>query len=76
MEIIEKIMKISEFLIKHWYVGIIESALVSALWQIYPTLTDSLAKKTLVLSIILVFYLPGYLGLYGLYIKIKEIIEK
>jgi hypothetical protein len=67
----DKIGKIIQFLINHWYVGIIESALVSALWQIYPSLENSLAKKTLVLSIILGFYLPGYLGLYGLYKKIE-----
>lgn len=76
MNIIEKIAKIGEFLIEHWYVGIIESALVSALWQIYPTLQDPLSKKTLALSIILGFYLPGYLGLYGLYKKIEGEIKR
>ena len=54
-------MKIIKFLVEYWYVGIIESALASALWQIYPTLENDLAKNTLALCIILVFYLPGYL---------------
>jgi len=69
-------MKIIKFLIKHWYLGIIESALASALWQVYPTLQDNLSKVTLALCIIIVFYFPGYLGLYGLYKKIEGEIKK
>jgi hypothetical protein len=66
------VMKIIKFFIEHWYVGIIESALASALWKVYPTLENDLAKVTLVFGIIVVFYLPGYLGLYGLYKMIKD----
>jgi hypothetical protein len=74
---VEEIKDMINYLIENWYLGIIESALVSALWTIYPTLPDKLSKGTLIFCIFFVFYLPGYLGLYGIYKKYLEpIIEE